>query len=107
MRICLDHRNLNTTVKRGHFQLPTIEEITSRLTGAKVFSKVDGKTWQLKLDPESQLLTTFNTPFGRYCYLRTPFGIKNAQGVYQKRISQLFGDIEGVESDVDDILVWG
>ena len=63
--------------------------------------------WQLKLDPESQLLTTFNTPYGRYCYLRTPFGIKSAQEVYQKRISQLFEDIEGVETDIDDILIWG
>ena len=109
LRICLDPRNLNTAIKREHFQLPTIEEITSRLTGAKVFSKLDGKNsyWQLKLDLESQLLTTFNTPFGRYCYLRTPFGIKSAQEVYQKRISQLFEDIEGVETDIDDILVWG
>jgi hypothetical protein len=36
-----------------------------------------------------------------------PFGIKSAQEVFQKRISQSFGDLEGVETDVDDILVWG
>ena len=108
LRICLDPRNLNTAIKREHFQLPTIEEITSRMSGAKIFSKLDGNNsyWQLKLDPESQLLTTFNTPYGRYCYLRTPFGIKSAQEVYQKRISQLFEDIEGVETDIDDILIW-
>lgn len=63
--------------------------------------------WQLKLDPESQLLIIFNTPYGRYCYLRTPIGIKSAQEVYQKRISQLFEDLEGVETDIDDILIWG
>ncbi|MCG7876437.1 MAG: RNase H-like domain-containing protein [Candidatus Thiodiazotropha endolucinida] len=109
LRICLDPRNLNTAIKREHFQLPTIEEITSRMSGAKVFSKLDGKNsyWQLKLDCESQLLTTFNTPYGRYCYLRTPFGIKSAQEVYQKRISQLFEGLEGVETDIDDILIWG
>ena len=55
LRICIDPRDLNTAIKREHFQLPTIEGITSRLTGAKVFSKLDGKNsyWQLKLDPES------------------------------------------------------
>ena len=66
--------------------------------------------WQLKLGPESQLLQlfiTFNTSFGRYCYLRTPFGIKSAQEMYQKRISQLFEDIESVETDIADSLVWG
>ena len=36
-----------------------------------------------------------------------PFGIKSAQEVFQKRMSQSFGDLEGVETDVDDILVWG
>ena len=70
LRICLDPRNLNTAVKREHFQLPTIEEITSRISGAKVFSKLDADHGyrQLKLDSESELFTTFNTPFGRYCY---------------------------------------
>jgi len=36
-----------------------------------------------------------------------PFGIKSAQEVFQKRISQMFGDLLGVETDIDDILVWG
>ena len=86
-----------------------MEEIPSRMSGAKVFSKLDAKHgyWQLKLDSESELLTTFNTPFGRYCYQRAPFRINSIQEVYQKRISQLFDDLEGVETDIDYILVWG
>ena len=109
LRICLYPRNLNTAVKREHFQLPTIEEITSRMSGAKVFSKLGANNgyWQLKLDSESELLTTFNTPFGRNFYQRAPFEINSVQEVYQKRISQLFEDLEGVETDIDDILVWG
>jgi hypothetical protein len=89
--------------------MPTIEEITTRVAGATVFSKLDANHgyWQVPLDEESQLLTTFNTEFGRYCYKRMPFGIKSAQEVFQKRMSQSFGDLEGVETDVDDILVWG
>ncbi|CAB4036002.1 Hypothetical predicted protein [Paramuricea clavata] len=78
-------------------------------SGATVFSKLDANHgyWQVALDDESQLLTTFNTEFGRYCYKRMSFGIKSAQEVFQKRMSQSFGDLEGVETDVDDILVWG
>ena len=109
LRICLDPRDLNKAIKREHFQLPTIEDITTRLAGAKVFSKLDANSgyWQIILDESSQLLTTFHTPFGRYCFRRMPFGIKSAQEVFQKRIAQHFDNMEGVEVDIDDILVWG
>lgn len=36
-----------------------------------------------------------------------PFGIKSAQEVFQKRIAQHFDNIDGVEVDIDDILIWG
>ncbi|GFO36184.1 transposon ty3-i Gag-Pol polyprotein [Plakobranchus ocellatus] len=36
-----------------------------------------------------------------------PFGITSAQEVFHKRIHEAFEDIEGVETDIDDILVWG
>ena len=109
LRICLDPRPLNTAIYREHFQLPTLEDITTRLTGARVFSKLDANHgyWQIPLSESSQLLTTFNSPFGRYCFKRMPFGIKSAQEVFQKRMNQLLGDLPGVETDIDDILVWG
>jgi hypothetical protein len=70
----LDPRSLNVAIKREFYQLPTIEDIT-RMYGAKWFSKVDANQgyWQLKLDEEIEFLTTFNFPFGRYCFIRMPF----------------------------------
>ena len=109
LRICLDPRHLNKAIQRKHFQLSTLEDITTRLSGAQRFSKLDANHgyWQIPLTTDSQLLTTFNSPFGRYCFLRMPFGIKSAQEIFQKRISQSLGDLPGVETDMDDILVWG
>ena len=80
LRICLNPRHLNKAIKREHFQLPTIEDITTRMANAKWFTKLDANRgyWQIPLDEESQLLTTFNTPFGRFCYQVTPFGIKKS-----------------------------
>ena len=77
LRICLDPRPLNEAIQREHYKMPTIEEITTRVAGATVFSKLDANHgyWQVALDYDSQLLTTFNTEFGRYCYKRMPFGI--------------------------------
>ena len=80
LRICLDPRHLNKAIKREHFQLPTIEDITTCTANAKWCTKLDANRghWQIPLDEESQLLTTLNTPFGRFCYQVTPFGIKSA-----------------------------
>ena len=48
--------------------MKTIEEIVSEIPGAKIFSTLDAKNGflQIKLDKRSSLLTTFNTPIGRY-----------------------------------------
>ena len=109
LRICLDPRDLNKVLKREHFQLPTWEEISTRIVNAKYFTKLDANHgyWQIPLDLESSLKTTFNTPFGRFRFLRMPFGIHSAQEVFHKRIYQHFENIEGCETDIDDFLIWG
>ena len=43
-RICLDPRNLIEAIKREHFPLPTIEEVTARMPNAKVFSVLNAKS---------------------------------------------------------------
>ena len=80
LQICLDPRHLDKAIKREHFQLPTIEDITTHMANAEWFTKLNANRgyWQIPLDEESQLLTTFNTPFGWYCYQVTPFGITSA-----------------------------
>ena len=108
IRICLDPRNLNKAVKREHFQLPTASDVTSKLSGASLFSKLDAKDgfWHVTLDYESSLLTTFGTPFGRYKFNRLPFGLKSANEVFQKKMQQAFEGIPGAEVIYDDILIY-
>lgn len=109
LRICLDPRNLNKAIKREHHIIPTAEELISRLEGKQVFSVLDLKDgfWQVPLDEQSADLCTFNTPFGRYKFLRMPFGIASAPEVFQKRNLNLFDDIENVEVYFDDVIVTG
>ena len=109
LRICLDPRDLNKSIKREYYQLPTFEEITSRLSGAKLFTKLDAKKgyWQIPLDEESIRLTALNTPFGRYQFTRLPYGVHSAQEVFHKRINQSFDGISQVETNIDDMLIWG
>jgi hypothetical protein len=89
--------------------IPTIEEVLPDLTNAKVFSKVDCRSgyWQIKLDHESSMLTTFNTPFGRYRWTRMPFGISPAGEIFQRRLDQAIEGLDGVKIVADDILAIG
>ena len=66
VRACLDAKELNNCIKRDHHRTPTVEEITHNFAGSTVFSKVDGTAsyYCVELDDASQLLTTFNSPFG-------------------------------------------
>jgi hypothetical protein len=109
VRICLDPVDLNKEVKRQHYPVPTAQELFARIGKAKYFSTLDATSGflQIPLTEESSYLTTFATPFGRYRFLRLPFGISSAPEVYQQTMEQFFGDLEGVEIYFDDFFVWG
>lgn len=61
----------------------------------------------MKVDEESSKLLTFNTCFGRYRFLRVPFGIGPAPEIYRRKMHEIFDDLSGVEIVMDDILVCG
>ena len=109
LRLCLDPRDLNRSIKREHYRIPTAEDISAKLNGKSVFSVLDMKDgfYQMKLDDASSKICTFNTPFGRYRFLRCPFGISSAPEVFQKKTDALFGDIDGVHVMFDDIIIAG
>ncbi|CAH2091430.1 unnamed protein product [Euphydryas editha] len=88
VRVCLDPRPLNLAIRRAHYPLPTLTEIATKLHGAKYFSKLDARSgfWMVQLDDESADLCTFGTPFGRYQFLRLPYGISCASEVFHAKI---------------------
>ena len=89
--------------------MKTVEEVAAKVNNAKVYSVLDASNgyWQIKLSKDSQKYTTFNTPFGRYKYLRLPFGIKSSSEVFQRTVSQILENLDGCEVIADDILIWG
>lgn len=107
LRVCLDPTELNRCIKREHFTLPTATEIFSKLANSTVFTTLDATSGflQLELDEESSYLTTFATPYGRYRFLRLPYGISSAPEVFHRTINEIFSDIQGVETYVDDLLI--
>ena len=109
IRICVDLTKLNESVMREKHPLPSVEESLSKLAGGRYFSKLDANSgfWQINLAPESRLLTTFITPFGRFCFNRLPMGISSASEYFQKKMSLLLENILGVVCQTDDCLISG
>ena len=109
LRICVNPRPLNKALKRETYPMPILDEILPELSKAKVFSTVDLRSgfWHCVLDDESSLLTTFNTPYGRYRWLRLPFGLSVSPEIFQKRVNQTLEGLEGVLNIADDILIYG
>ena len=109
LRICLDPQDLNKALKREQYSCPTVQDIAAKLHDARMFTVLGAKTgyWQEKLYKKSSLLTTVNTPFGRYRFTRLPFGVNPAQDVFQKEIDRSYEGLPCVAAIVDDILVYG
>ena len=108
-RICLDPKDLNRAIKRCHHKTPTLEEITHKFTGATHFSTLDAKNgyWSVTLYSESSLLTTFNSPFWRYCFIRMPFGLIMSQDVFQQKMDMILESCPGTFGIADDVAVFG
>lgn len=53
------------------------------------------------------MLTTFQTPWGRYRWHRMPFGITPAPELFQMKLYQNLEGLGGVFKIADDILIAG
>ena len=109
IRICIDLPHLNKALKREHYTLPVLEDVLHELSQSSVFSKADLSSafWHVQLDEESSFLTTFQTCFGRYRWLRLPFGLSVSSEIFQKKLLGAFGDLEGVICVADDVIIHG
>ena len=109
VRICVDLKCLNKVIKKERYTLPAVDDITHKLAGAKVFSKLDATSvfWQIPLDENTAKLTTFLTPVGRFYFKRLPFGISLAPEIFQRTMESILNGLDGVMCYMDDTVVCG
>ena len=109
-RICLDPSNtINKAIRVPKHPIPRFEDILPQLNGAKCFSVADAMSGftNILLDHESNLATTFHTPFGRYRWLRLPYGVSSGPEEYQARQQEALAGLEGICNIADDVLIYG
>jgi hypothetical protein len=108
-RMCVDYIGLNKACPKVPYPLPRIDQIVDSTAGCKTLSFLDAYSGyhQIKVKESDQLVTSFITPFGMYCYTTMPFGLRNAGVTYQRCMNHVFGEHIGrsVEAYVDDIVV--
>ena len=87
-----------------HFKTsPVASEVSKK-------SKIDANSgfWTLPMDPDSQLLTMFNTSWGRYCFAKMPFSLNQAQYFFQYYMDLHFDGINETTNIIaDDIIIHG
>jgi len=90
-RMCIDFTDLNKTCPKDDFPLPRIDKIVDDAANIQLMSLLDcfsgyHHIWMRKEDEEK---TSFITPFGTYCYVRMPEGLKNAGQSFSRMTSKV------------------
>jgi hypothetical protein len=108
-QMCVDYTSLNKACPKVLFPLPRIDQIVDSTAGCELLCFLDAYSGyhQIKMKESDQLVTSFITPFGMYCYVTMSFGLQNAGAKYQRCMQHVFGDHIGrtVEAYVEDIVV--
>ena len=104
-RMCLDLRGLNEITVFDSEPIPDQEEIFSKLTGAKYFTKIDLSKgyFQIFIKKEDRPKTAFQTPLGLMQFCRTPFGCVSAPATFARAMREI---LQGEAINFfDDILI--
>jgi cleavage and polyadenylation specificity factor subunit 1 len=106
-RPCGDYRLLNLATTPDKYPVPNMQDLSARLHGCTVFSKLDLRKgyYQVPMRPSDILKTAVITPFGLWEFTRMPFGLRNAGQTFQRLMDRVGAGLDFVFIYLDDILV--
>ncbi|GJT00481.1 hypothetical protein Tco_0821650 [Tanacetum coccineum] len=91
-RMCMDFKDINKACLKDGYSLLEIDWKVESLCGYpfKCFLDAYKGYHQIKMAKEDEEKTTFITSHGIFCYLKIPFGLKNAGETYQHLVDKAF-----------------
>ena len=119
-RLCVNYRKVNSLqqeIKRTDrgtgclslYPLPKIDEMFTKLKGARFFSTIDLRSgyYHIRLTPESRAKSAFVVPMGKWEFKRTPFRLSQAPAYFQLLIDKvLMGCSKFAMGYLDDIIIF-
>jgi hypothetical protein len=93
-RMCMDFIDLNKCCPKDDFPLARIDKIVDSTTSYEMMALLDcffgyHQIWLRKEDEEE---TSFITPFGTFCYLRMPEGLRNVEPTFCRMMKATLKD---------------
>ena len=84
-----------------------MEDNFSQLNGISYFSSLDLRAGfhHIPLDEESISKTTFTSPFGKYEYIKVPFGLAQAPAYFQELMTGILKDFSFAIAYLDNIII--
>jgi hypothetical protein len=106
-RPCGDYRRLNLATTPDTYPLPNIQDLSARLGGCTIFSKLDLRKgyYQIPVQEGDIHKTAVITPFGLWEFLRMPFGLRNAGQSFQRFMDEVLSGLDFAFCYLDDILI--
>jgi hypothetical protein len=107
--MCIDFTSLNKACPKDNFPLPRIDKIVNSAVGCEVMSLLDcfSGYHQIYMKEEDKASTSFITPFGMYCFIRMPEGLKNAGSAFSRLTKRVLESQVGrnIFTYMEDIVV--
>ena len=107
-RLCVDFRALNKITRTYIWPMPRAEDIFAKLGKAKFFTTLDLRAGyhHIALTKDSIKKTGFCLPFGKYEYLKVPFGLAQAPAYFQNLMNKVLQGLDFAISYLDDIIIF-
>ena len=110
LRFCVDYRWLNKISRKDSYLISRIDETLRTIAAAKYISKVDviSAFHQICVKDGDEWKTAFNTRFGLYEWLVTPFGLTGAPAMFQQYINWVLCDELDIccSAYIDDVVIY-
>jgi hypothetical protein len=109
MCMCIDFTELNKACPKDSYLLPRIDVIIDQAVECEMLSLLDyfsgyHQEWMRR---EDKAKTGFTTPFGIFCFVRMPEGLRNARSTFNRMMKLILGSQLGRNASayVDDIVI--
>jgi hypothetical protein len=87
--MCVDFTDLNKACKKDDFCLERLDKIIDDASNCEMLSLLDmfSGYHQIRVRKEDEEKTSFITPFGTFCFVRMPEGLKNGGCTFSRMIA--------------------